>query len=96
MDGPAACQYHPQTDDAEVFANLIGIAPEVEGRIVKINVKDNQLVRNVVSLFEIDPGPYEYALEMTRSQQVTFEGQIRDLQRTISGQNDAIRAAQAK
>ena len=33
---------NPQTDDAEVFANLIGIAPEVSGRIVKINVKDNQ------------------------------------------------------
>src|SRR5262249_47491928 len=86
---------HPQTDDAEVFANLIGIAPEVEGRIVKINVKDNQLVRKGDLLFEIDPIPYEYALETARSQQATLEGQIRDLRRTIDAQNSAVRAAKA-
>lgn len=86
---------HPQTDDAEVFANLIGIAPEVEGRIVKINVRDNQLVRKGDLLFEIDPVPYEYALETAQSQQATLEGQIRDLQRTIGAQNSAIQAAKA-
>jgi multidrug efflux system membrane fusion protein len=86
---------HPQTDDAEVFANLIGIAPEVEGRIVKINVKDNQLVRKGDLLFEIDPIPYEYALEKARSQQAALEGQIRDLRRRIDAQTSAIRAAKA-
>src|ERR1700758_330083 len=70
----------PQTDDAEVFANLIGIAPEVEGRIIKINVKDNQFVRKGDLLFQIDPVLYQYALETARSQQGTLEGQIRDLQ----------------
>lgn len=86
---------HPQTDDAEVFANLIGIAPEVEGRIVKINVKDNQFVRQGQLLFEIDPVPYEYGLETARSQQTTLEGQILDLQRAIGAQNSAIGAARA-
>jgi membrane fusion protein, multidrug efflux system len=41
---------HPQTDDAEVFANLSGIAPEVDGRIKRIDVRDNWLV------FDIDSG----------------------------------------
>lgn len=86
---------HPQTDDAEVFANLIGIAPEVEGRIIKINVKDNQFVRKGDLLFQIDPVPYQYALEIARSQQTTLEGQIRDLQRTIGAQNSAIQVARA-
>ncbi|HLI83563.1 MAG TPA: biotin/lipoyl-binding protein [Bryobacteraceae bacterium] len=85
----------PQTDDAEVFANLIGIAPEVEGRIVRINVRDNQLVRKGDLLFEIDPIPYEYALEEARSQQATLEGQIRDMQRMMAAERSAIRAAQA-
>src|ERR1700720_4030448 len=53
----------PQTDDAEVFANLIGIAPEVNGRIVAIHVADNQSVRRGDLLFEIDPRPFAYALE---------------------------------
>ena len=57
----------PQTDDAEVFANLIGIAPEVEGRIIKINVKDNQFVRKGELLFKIDPVPYQHAFEIARS-----------------------------
>jgi len=85
----------PQTDDAEVFANLIGIAPEVEGRITKINVTDNQLVRKGDLLFQIDPIPYQYALETARSQQATLEGQVRDLQRTIGAQTSAIQAARA-
>ncbi len=85
----------PQTDDAEVFANLIGIAPEVEGRIIKINVKDNQLVRKGELLFQIDPVPYQYALEIARSEQATLEGQIRDLQRAIGAQTSAIQVARA-
>lgn len=85
----------PQTDDAEVFANLIGIAPEVEGRIVTINVKDNQSVRKGDLLFEIDSIPYEYALENARSLQATLEGQIRDMQRMMAAERSAIRAAQA-
>ena len=84
---------NPQTDDAEVSANLIGIAPEINGRIVKINVKDNQLVRKGDVLFEIDPIPYQHSLEIARSQQATLEGQIRDLERTIGAQGSAVVAA---
>jgi multidrug efflux system membrane fusion protein len=84
---------NPQTDDAEVSANLIGIAPETSGRIVKINVKDNQPVRKGEVLFEIDPIPYQHSLEIAQSQQATLEGQIRDLQRTIGAQGSAVVAA---
>ncbi len=86
---------HPQTDDAEVFANLIGIAPEVNGRIIRIHVKDNQLVHQGDLLFEIDPEPYKFAEENARSQQAALEAQIKDLQRTISSQRSAVRSASA-
>jgi multidrug efflux system membrane fusion protein len=85
----------PQTDDAEVFANLIGLAPEVNGRIVVIHVADNQAVKQGDLLFEIDPRPYEYALETARSEQAALEGRIADLQRTIAAQGSAVRSAQA-
>ena len=84
---------NPQTDDAEVSANLIGIAPEINGRIVKINVKDNQLVRKGDVLFEIDPIPYKHSLEIAQSQQATLEGQIRDLERNVGAQGSAVVAA---
>ena len=66
-----------------MFANLIGIAPEVSGRIVSINVKDNQFVHQGDLLFEIDPVPYQYALETARSQQAVLEGQLKDQQRAM-------------
>ena len=55
--------YYPRTDDAEVFANLIGIAPQVDGPLVRLSVKDNQLVKRGDLLYEIDERPFQYALE---------------------------------
>src|SRR3954462_7253044 len=67
---------HPRTDDAWISANLIGIAPEVEGPLVRLHVKDNQLVRAGEVLFEIESQPYEYALQRALSEQQTLEKQI--------------------
>lgn len=87
---------YPRTDDAEVFANLIGIAPDVEGRIIKIHVQDNQFVHKGDLLFEIDPLPYEYALETVKSQQTALEAQIKDLERVIGSQNSGVISAKAR
>src|ERR1700751_3160676 len=61
--------HYPRTDDAEVFANFIGIAPQVEGPITRLNVSDNQFVKKGDLLFEIDDRPYKYALERALSDQ---------------------------
>ena len=55
--------HHPRTDDATVLANYIGIAPQVEGPLVRLPVHDNQFVKKGELLFEIDDRPYQYALE---------------------------------
>lgn len=86
---------NPRTDDAEIFANYIGIAPQVEGPITHLYVHDNQYVKQGELLFEIDPRPYRYALERTQSSQAQLEGEIRDEQRTIAAQRSAVVAAQA-
>jgi membrane fusion protein, multidrug efflux system len=85
----------PRTDDAEVFANFIGIAPQVEGPITQLAVEDNAFVPEGKLLFEIDPRPYQYALEKARSDQKTLEGQIVDQTRTIASQVSAVGAAKA-
>ena len=92
---PRQVSVYPRTDDAEVFANLIGIAPEVEGRIIKIPVRDNQFVKKGDLLFQIDPIPYQYALDTAESQQAELEGQIRDLERVIGSQNSGVLSAKA-
>ena len=86
---------HPRTDDAEVVANFIGIAPQVDGPITQLAVQDNAFVKQGGLLFEIDPRPYEYALQKARSDLNTLEGQISDERRTIASQVSAVGAARA-
>ena len=57
----------PQTDDATVRANFVGIAPQVSGHIVELPVRDNQLVNKGDLLFVIDPRPYEIARERAQA-----------------------------
>jgi len=88
-------RHDPRTDDAEVFANFIGIAPQVEGPIVRLHVRDNQFVKRGELLFEIDERPYEYALERAISDQTSLEGQITDERRRINALVSAVSVAQA-
>ncbi|MGA2814129.1 MAG: biotin/lipoyl-binding protein [Candidatus Acidiferrum sp.] len=87
--------HYPRTDDAEVFANFIGIAPQVDGPIVRLSVRDNQFVRKGDLLFEIDERPYQYALERALSEQAALEGQITDEQRRIAALVSAVSVSQA-
>src|SRR6201987_5231837 len=87
--------HSPPTDDDEVFANVIGIASQVEGPIVRLNVRDNQFVKKGELLFEIDDRPYKYALEKAWSDQAALEGQIEDDQRKIAALVSGVSISQA-
>ena len=87
--------HDPRTDDAEVFANFIGMAPVVEGPLIELPVKDNQAVHQGDLLFTVDDAPYLYALQNAKSQQAALEGQIANMQRQIQSQQSASQAAQA-
>ena len=91
----AETNQYPRTDDAEVFANFIGIAPQVDGPITQLPVQDNAFIEQGEILFEIDPRPYEYALERARSDLSTLDGQITDQRRTIASQVSAVGASRA-
>lgn len=59
----ALAMYHryvtrPWTRDAQVRANVVGVACRVGGPIIQIPVKDNQQVKKGDLLFEIDPATY--------------------------------------
>jgi membrane fusion protein, multidrug efflux system len=86
---------HPRTDDVEVLANFIGIAPQVDGPIIGLSVHDNQYVKKGKLLFEIDPRPYQYALERAYSQQAALEGQISDEKRKIAALVSAVSVSRA-
>jgi multidrug efflux system membrane fusion protein len=85
----------PRTDDASVRANFISIAPEVNGRLVRLPVKDNAFVGKGEPLFEIDPRDYRYALDQALSDQNNLEQRIIDTRRKIAAENSAVEAAGA-
>ena len=86
---------HPQTDDAEIFANYIGVSPVVDGPILHLNVADNQRVKQGDLLFEIDDRPYSYALDRAVSDQAALEGEVVDEQRRIGAELHAVTASGA-
>ncbi len=91
----ARAVWNPRTDDAEVLANFIGMAPQVEGPIAQLPIRDNQLVKAGDLLFVIDERPYQYALERAESDQAALEGQVEDRRRSIRAQISGVRVATA-
>jgi multidrug efflux system membrane fusion protein len=90
-----ATDLHPRTDDASVRANFIEITAEVSGKLTSLPVKDNAFVKKGGLLFEIDPRPYQYALQQAQSDQEALEQQIVDANRKIASQRSAVEAATA-
>jgi membrane fusion protein, multidrug efflux system len=86
---------YPRTDNSEILANFIGIAPQVEGPLVRLHVHDNQFVKKGDLLFEIDDQPYRYALEKSVSEQATLEGQVSDERRRIAALVSGVSVAEA-
>src|SRR5260370_38329 len=74
---------HPRTDDATARANVVGIAPRVAGQILKLNVQDNQAVKEGDVLFEIDPEDYRLILEKAKAELATLDQQLAQAHDTL-------------
>jgi len=74
---------HPRTDDATARANVVGIAPRVSGQILKLNVQDNQAVKQGDVLFEIDPEDYRLILEKAKAELAALDRQIAQADSTL-------------
>ena len=77
----------PRTNDANVRANIVGIAPNVSGQIIELKVVDNQEVNEGDVLFVIDPRPFEIELERAKANLLLTQTQI-------SATSNAVAAAQ--
>ena len=51
----------PWTRDGKIRAEQVSITPQVSGRIVELNIKDNQLVNAGDLLLTIDKTPFQIA-----------------------------------
>ena len=75
---------NPRTNDAMVRANIVGIAPEVNGRIVELHVEDNQYVKQGDLLYVIDPRPYQIKLAQAKAELQVAEKEV-ESRRASSG-----------
>ena len=83
----------PRTDDAYAYADIVNVAPEVNGRIVDLRVTDNQAVRQGDVLFSLDARPFQQALAKAKAALVTLDQEIVLTQRTVNAQKFAADAA---
>lgn len=90
-----AVNNYPRTDDAEVVANVIGMAPLVAGPVVELPVKDNEFVKKGSLLYKIDDRPYLYALQDALAAQKRLEGEIENETRRINAQESTVDVSNA-
>jgi multidrug efflux system membrane fusion protein len=79
------------TDDAYVTSDFVSVAPYVTGRIVSVNIVDNQAVTKGMVLAEIDRTPLQLALNEKQAKKTEAEAQLavdRDVIAATQAQRD--------
>src|SRR5215470_6523089 len=66
----------PRTDDAYLQADLVHMAPDVSGRIVELDVRDNQAVHKGDVLFRSDAEPYQIRVDQARATVRSLEASL--------------------
>jgi membrane fusion protein, multidrug efflux system len=75
------------TDDAFIDTHIVRVAPQIAGRIVRVDVNDNELVQAGQLLVEIDAGNAQTQLQQVQAQEQQAEAQLQQAR-------DQIRVAQ--
>ena len=86
---------NPWTRNGQVRAQVIQITPRVSGPLVKLPVKDNQLVKAGDLLFEIDPRTFEADLDQARANLDNTRDQIEALAKQVDAAQADVEAADA-
>jgi RND family efflux transporter MFP subunit len=77
----------PWTRDAQVRANIVGIAPRVSGPIIRVAVRDNQQIKVGDLLFEIDPTDFTAQLNVASGQVLNSEANLKQRQQDLDRQS---------
>ncbi|WP_070154606.1 HlyD family secretion protein [Sphingobium phenoxybenzoativorans] len=83
------------TDNAYVKQDVVSISSDVNGRIVSVRVRENQMVKAGDTLFTVDPEPYRVALESANAAIATAQAKVTGLQTDLSTSAVDIEGAQS-
>jgi membrane fusion protein (multidrug efflux system) len=70
---------YESTDDAQVDAHLYPVSARISGYVIRVNVGDNEYVKQGTVLVEIDPKDYEVAVNQARADLATAEATAQSL-----------------
>ena len=87
----ASGYFFAYTDDAYVTSDLVSVAPYVSGRILSVNIVDNQTVKKGELLATIDSTPFQLALNEKQAKKTEAEAQLavdRDVITATQAQRD--------
>jgi len=79
----------PYTDQATVQAYIVRVAPDVSGRVLSVNLSDNQIARTDEVLFTIDPERFQIAVDIA-------EAKLASVGLNIGASTAALAAAEAR
>ena len=91
----AGSSYVAYTDDAYVRSDLVGVAPEVTGRVIAVHALDNQAVQAGDPLITIDPVPFQLVVAQHRASVDEARAQIRADTDALAAARDADDSAAA-
>jgi multidrug resistance efflux pump len=83
---------YPWTRDGLVRAQVIQIVPRLSGELVRVPIRNNQLVKQGDLLFEIDPSTFQTTLNLARAQL----DNMHDIVKSLAEQVDVMSAAVAQ
>jgi multidrug resistance efflux pump len=86
----------PWTRDATVRAYVVGMAPEVAGRIVELHVVDNKYVRKGDLLLVIDPTNFKIAVSQSEGAVQQAQANVQNIDAQMNVQQAQISASQAQ
>jgi multidrug efflux system membrane fusion protein len=91
-----ALDRRPRTHDARLFAFSAAMASEINGRIVRVCITNDQHVAKGSALVVIDPAPYEMQLRQARAQVAALKAQIGLTGRQVESQGSGAQAAESQ
>ncbi|MGI4732408.1 MAG: HlyD family secretion protein [Janthinobacterium lividum] len=84
------------TDNAYLQSGLVSVSPNVAGRVIALEVRNNQTVHKGDILFRIDPAPYQAAVDEAAAQLAAAKAEVGSLRANFAQGQSELAAAQQR
>jgi membrane fusion protein, multidrug efflux system len=75
--------YHPSTDDAFVDGRIVHVGPRVAGKVIRLDVTDNQWVDADTVLIELDPADFQARVKQSAATLAADRGRLEQSEATF-------------